>query len=238
MIPKLIHYCWFGKGEKTKLSKRCIASWKKYCPDYEIIEWNEENFDVNQYPYLKWCCENQKWAFLSDFVRLLVVYRFGGIYFDVDVELLKKTDELMELDAFYGFEDDKHIATGLGFGAVAGHRTLEAMIELYLNPEQDENGSFQLVKCPELNTSALLSLGLVQNGECQNVCGAKIFSKEFFNPYDDATGCLKKSENTISIHWYAKSWVSKKNILRSKITKPFHRMFGKHCFDWLKILDR
>ena len=85
MIPKRIHYCWFGKKEKPRLAKKCIESWKKYCPDYEIIEWNEDNFDINAYPYAKYCYEHQKYAFLSDFVRLMVVYQFGGVYLDTDV---------------------------------------------------------------------------------------------------------------------------------------------------------
>lgn len=119
MIPKKIHYCWFGMGEKPELAKKCIQSWKKYCPDYEIIEWNEDNFDIDQYPYLRWCYDNKKWAFLSDFARLLVVYQNGGIYFDTDVELIKTPDELLGCNAFFGFENDKNIATGLGFRASA-----------------------------------------------------------------------------------------------------------------------
>lgn len=100
MIPKKIHYCWFGRGDKPKLAKRCIASWKKYCPDYEIIEWNEDNFDINTNEYTKWCYENKNYAFLSDYVRLLVVYRHGGIYFDTDVELIRNPDFLLENQAF------------------------------------------------------------------------------------------------------------------------------------------
>ena len=92
MIPKKVHYCWFGRGEKPRLAKKCIASWKKYCPDYEIIEWNEDNFDFARYPYAQYCLQNRKWAFLSDFVRLVVVCEHGGIYFDTDVELLRKPD--------------------------------------------------------------------------------------------------------------------------------------------------
>lgn len=94
MIPKRIHYCWFGRGEKPKLAERCIASWKKYCPDYEIIEWNEDNFDIAAYPYAAYCYRQKKWAFLSDFVRLVVVEAHGGLYFDTDVELVRKPDFL------------------------------------------------------------------------------------------------------------------------------------------------
>ena len=117
MIPKKIHYCWFGGAEKPKLAQKCIASWKKLCPDYEFIEWNENSFDVDQYAYTKYCYGAKKWAFLSDFVRLIAVYENGGIYFDTDVELVKQPDDLLNYEAFFGFENDDFVATGLGFGA-------------------------------------------------------------------------------------------------------------------------
>ena len=117
LIPKIIHYCWFGEGDKPRLANRCIASWKRICPDYTIIEWNETNFDLDQHPYLRWCHDQRKWAFLSDFARLLIVWQNGGIYFDTDVELLRRPDELLGCEAFYGFENHANVATGLGFGA-------------------------------------------------------------------------------------------------------------------------
>jgi len=131
MIPKKIHYCWFGRNPKPKLAEKCIASWKKYCPDYEIIEWNEDNFDINMNVYTRYCYENKKWAYLSDFARLYVVAENGGVYFDTDVELLKNPDELLKLEAFYGFETEKCINTGLGFGAEKNHPTVMAMVEEY-----------------------------------------------------------------------------------------------------------
>ena len=234
MIPKKIHYCWFGCGEKSKLAQKCIASWKKFCPDYEIIEWNEDNFAIDSYPYAKYCYEKKKWAFLSDFVRLVVVYQHGGIYFDTDVELLKSPEKLLGYDAYFGFETNEYVATGLGFGAIPCHKSVSAMIEEYNNIVPDEHGDFLLVGCPKLNTKALLQLGLQQSGQKQTVAGAVILPTDYFNPYDDPTGRLNKTENTISVHWYSKSWMDKKTILRSKITKPFHRLFGNDCFKWLK----
>ena len=231
MIPRKIHYCWFGGGEKPKLAQKCIASWKKYCPDYEIIEWNEDNFDVNCNAYTRYCYENRKWAFLSDFVRLAVVEKHGGIYFDTDVELLKNPDELLCCEAFYGFETNTYIATGLGFGAQAHHPTICTMVEEYEHLTESE---FMAVACPTRNTEALLKLGLKADGTRQTVAGAEIFPAEYFNPYDDPTGRLNKTQNTVSAHWYSKSWMSRKAILRSKLTQPFHRLFGNHCFDWLK----
>ena len=236
MIPKKIHYCWFGRGEKPKLAQKCIASWKKYCPDYEIIEWNEDNFDLDYNGYTRYCYDNRKWAFLSDFVRLIVVAEHGGIYFDTDVELLKSPEELLFWEAFYGFENAANIATGLGFGAVAHHPTVEAMKQPYLEVRQDENGAYPMLVCPALNTAALLPFGLTLDGSRQTVAGAEILPADWLNPYDDPTGRLRKTENTVSVHWYSKSWMSKGTILRSKLTKPFHRIFGEDCFRRLKRL--
>lgn len=234
MIPKTIHYCWFGRGEKPKLAQKCIASWRKFCPDYEIIEWNEDNFDVSRYPYAEYCLKEKKYAFLSDFVRLVVVAEHGGIYFDTDVELVKSPDGLLDYEAFFGFENSSAVATGLGFGAEAGHPTVRAMLAEYLGLALDENGAFPIVGCPALNTRALLAFGITLNGARQNVGGAEILPVDYLNPYDNPTGRLNKTANTISIHWYGKSWLSPKKILRSKLTQPFHRLFGNDCFRWLR----
>lgn len=234
MIPKKIHYCWFGRGEKPKLAKKCIDSWHKYCTDYEIIEWNEDNFDLDLYPYLRWCHEHQKWAFLSDFARLLIIQQYGGIYFDTDVELLQRPDVLLSYEAFYGFENNKNVATGLGFGAEAHHKTVNSMVDEYKALVPDKNGNYPLIACPVVNTRALVQLGLKLNGCRQQIAGAEIFPADYFNPYDDPTGKLNKTNNTISVHWYSKSWLDKKTILRSKLTKPFHRIFGVNCFRKIK----
>ena len=157
MIPKKIHYCWFGRNPKPKLAEKCIASWKKFCPDYEIIEWNEDNFDVNMNGYTRMCIEQKKYAFLSDYVRLLVVAEHGGIYFDTDVEVLKSLDPLLANDAFFGFETSEYVASGLGFGSVAHGTAIEAMVEEY---DSLLDGTKGTVGCPILNTSALVKLGL------------------------------------------------------------------------------
>ena len=234
MIPKKIHYCWFGRGEKPVLARKCIASWKKHCPDYEIIEWNEDNFDLDYNGYTRYCYDNKKWAFLSDFVRLVVVAEHGGLYFDTDVELLRSPDMLLQFKAFYGFENDSNIATGLGFGSTCGHPTILAMKAQYEAIQPNADGSFPITVCPALNTAALAPFGLRLDGTRQNIAGAEILPADWFNPYDDPTGRLNKTENTLSVHWYSKSWMSKGTILRSKLTKPFHRIFGTDCFHNIK----
>lgn len=233
MIPKKIHYCWFGRGEKPKLAKKCIASWKKYCPDYEIIEWNEDNFDVNMNPYTKMCYEQKKYAFLSDYVRLLVVYEHGGIYFDTDVEVINNIDFLLNEKAFIGFEIDGTekqsgiVNTGQGFGAFPRNLAVKAMIEEYhglLNKKQESEG------CPILNTRALTKLGLKKGKGVQKLQYITIYPSEYFNPYESTTGRLNKTNNTLSIHWYSGSWLSVTQRIRGRISKPLHRLFGINCF--------
>jgi len=231
MIPKKIHYCWFGHNDKPKLAQKCIASWKKCCPDYEIIEWNESNFDVNQNGYTQMCIREKKYAFLSDYARLLVVAQYGGIYFDTDVELIKSPDGLLDNEAFFCFENNDHVSTGLGFGSVAHGKVIDSMLAEYNSLLDGKHG---LVGCPILNTDALVKQGLAKDGQEQYVAGARILPMEYMNPYDSATGKLSKTPNTVSIHWYGQSWMSKKAILRSRLTRPFHRVFGVNCFDWLK----
>lgn len=227
MIPKKIHYCWFGRGEKPKLAEKCIRSWKKYCPDYEIIEWNEDNFAINMNGYTRYCYDNQKWAFLSDYARLAVIYEHGGIYFDTDVEVIRSFDDLLQNKAFAGFENEEFVASGLGFGAEPHNEAMRLMLEEY-KPYLD--GQHGTAGCPILNTSALEKIGLVRDGNYQELSDITVYPKEYFNPYDDPTGKLNSTRNTYSIHWYAKSWMSKAQILRSIITRPFHRIFGVDVF--------
>ncbi len=224
MIPKKIHYCWFGNGEKPAKVQKCIESWKKFCPDYEIIEWNEQNFDVNMNGYTRMCLAEKKYAFLSDFARLLIIEENGGIYFDTDVELIKPIDFLLKNEAYFGFETPDYVQTGLGFGSVAHSKTVRAMLDEY-TPLLD--GKHGVITCPRLNTDALLKLGLILDGKEQTVADALILPIDYFNPYGSTTGVLKKTENTVSIHWYAGSWMSKKQHIRSFFSKPFHRIFKK-----------
>lgn len=238
MIPKVIHYCWFGHNKKTKLAQKCFESWKRYCPEYEIIEWNEDNFDVGQHPYLQWCYEHKKWAFLSDYARLLILLEHGGIYLDTDVEVIRPLDDLLAFEAFFGFETNEIINTGLGFGCVPGHPSVETMAKLYKDLRPDEHGGFKLGACPRLNTQVLLQHGLVLNGKRQTVLGAEILPIDYLNPYDDPTGRMRKTENTYSIHWYGKSWMNQKTIVKSKLMKPLHRIFGTDfvLFKWMRKL--
>lgn len=223
MIPKVIHYCWFGGNDKPKSVKKCIASWQQFCPDYKIVEWNENNFDINKNGYTKMCAEQKKYAFLSDYARLVIIEQNGGIYFDTDVELVKPIDFLLENEAFFSFENPEYVNTGQGFGSVAHGEAVAAMVREY-DPYLD--GEHGTMTCPRLNTDTLLRYGLVLDGKMQTVANALILPSDYMNPYGSNTGILNKTENTISIHWYSGSWMTKKQRLRSSITKPIHRIFG------------
>ncbi|MBR4863356.1 MAG: glycosyl transferase [Oscillospiraceae bacterium] len=222
MIPKTIHYCWFGGKPLPEKAQRCIASWKKYCPDYQLQRWDETNFDLTKNAYVRYCYENGKWAFLSDYVRLAVVAEHGGIYLDTDVELLCAPDKLLEESAFYSFENSSCVNTGQGFGAAAHHETVEAMLQQYHTIVPPD-----ISACPHYNTAALVQLGLIPDGTEQTVAGARILPIDYMNPYDDLTGRLNITENTVSIHWYAKSWVKPGLVLRSRLLRPFRRLFGR-----------
>lgn len=227
MIPKKIHYCWFGKNKLPDKAIKCINSWKKYCPDYEIIEWNEDNFDVRQNGYTEFTYDNRKFAFLSDYARLQIVLKEGGLYFDVDVEIIRPLDELLVHKAFFGFETEEYVNTGVGFGAEANNLIVAGMLREYDILLDGKHGT---IGCPLLNTQALMKYGLKQNGMKQTIDGAMIYPIQYFNPYDDPTGILNTTEETVSIHWYAKSWMDKKTIIRSKLTKPIHRLLGTEFF--------
>lgn len=231
MIPKTIHYCWFGGKELPKLARKCVASWEKFCPEYQIIRWDESNFDLDSNDYTRMCVAEKKWAFLSDYVRLKVVAEHGGIYFDTDVELLRAPDELLQYEAFFGFETPEFVNTGMGFGSEAGGTAVRAMLEEY---EPLLDGRHGVVSCPGLNTAALVKLGLRQDGVRQNVAGAEILPSDWLNPYESTTGRLTKTKNTVSVHWYTGAWLSRSQRLRLMIGKPLRRIFGNEFLGRLK----
>ncbi len=212
MIPKLIHYCWFGRNPKPALADKCIKSWKKYCPDFEIIEWNEDNFDISAAPlYVRQAYEAKKWAFVTDYVRLKVVYNHGGIYMDTDVELKKPLTPLLANHAYFGFEDGIHVNTGLGFGAEAGTAILAEMMADYENiPYIREDGTFDKATCPERNIQVFLRHGLIQDDSRQILDGdILILPSIYLCPISFETGVHRYSLKTISIHHFSASWSTK-----------------------------
>lgn len=211
MIPKIIHYCWFGRNPKPELMQRCIASWKKYCPDYALIEWNEDNFDLSQNDYAREAYAEGKWAFVTDYARLWIVFHYGGIYLDTDVELLKPLNALLHTPAFFGFEDTQSIATGLGFGAEKGNPVVGAMLDDYRDIHfRLLDGSFDQLPCPIRNTKSIAHLfpEHMDPTSIVNLTDAVLYPPEFFCPLSADGKSLKKTKRTYSIHWYSATWLS------------------------------
>ncbi|MBR7179880.1 MAG: glycosyl transferase [Oscillospiraceae bacterium] len=211
MIPRIIHYCWFGRNPKPKLAEKCFNSWERFCPDYCIREWNEDNFDISSAPlYVQQAYAAQKWAFVADYVRLKVVYDHGGIYLDTDVELVKSFDSLLSYSAFFGFEGINYINTGLGFGAVRHSPIVQELISDYAEiPFVMHDGSYDLTPCPTRNTPVFVRNGLLCDGTQQLLNGEiLILPAEYLCPIDNATRILRKTQNTISIHHFDASWQS------------------------------
>ena len=225
MIPKIIHYCWFGRGEKPELAKRCIASWKKFCPDFEICEWNEDNCDYLAMPFMAEAYAAKKYAFVSDVMRLAVLEQYGGVYFDTDVEVVRDISPLLNDEGFIGFENNRFVNSGQVMAAVPHQPVVQAMIEEYKKMHfTNADGSLNAVGCPHLNSDVMERFGLARSGQEQLVAGIHVYPADWFNPLDSVTGKLTKTENTYSIHWYSMSWLPKRTQIRAKIGRVIRRI--------------
>jgi mannosyltransferase OCH1-like enzyme len=209
MIPKVIHYCWFGKGELTPLLQKCISSWRKYCPDYEIIEWNESNFDINSTYWTREAYDKKKYAFVSDYVRLYVLLNYGGVYLDTDVELKKNIDKFLLHEAFSGFENDNYVQTGI-LGSVQNHDVINKLLEYYKDLHfENKDGSIKDIPNVRIITDFLKEYGFEVNNKYQVINGLCVYPKTYFCPID-ANGNRDFSTNTYCIHHFTSTWRSKK----------------------------
>lgn len=241
-IPKIIHYCWFGGKELPTSAIKCIESWKKYFPDYEIKEWNETNYDVKKNKYIAQAYEMKKYAFVSDYARFDIIYQYGGIYFDTDVEVIKSFKDILEQGAFMGCEENVSeknpynlINPGLGIAAPAKLSIFKEIIEYYNSQSfLNEDGTANLETVVIKTTKLLYKHGLQNVTGIQKIEEITIYPREYFNPKDSSTGEMKITENTHSIHWYSMTWLSTYQKLRKKILDPFRGIFGVNCFSWLK----
>lgn len=211
-IPKIIHYCWFGGNPLPEKDQKCIESWKKFCPDYKIIEWNESNYDVNKNEYMKEAYEAHRWGFVPDFARLDIIYQYGGIYLDTDVELLCNLDDLLCQEGFMAFESETSVAPGLIIAAESGNAMIKDMRDRIYNGRHFRrmDGTYDTVASPKMATEYLERRGLVCNNELQIVAGIRIYPKEYFCPKDYVTGQIHITPNTYSIHHYNASWQTAK----------------------------
>lgn len=215
MIPKIIHYCWFGKNKKNDLIIKCIESWKKHCSDYEIKEWNEDNFDVNSNQYVKEAYENKKWAFVSDYVRLYALYNDGGIYVDTDLEITKNIDKFLIHKAFTSQEDDYNIPTAL-MGAEKNNIWICELLKYYKTRHFIlENGEFDQTTNVKIITKITEKMFGVKFNNQKKVLGddIHIYPKEYFCQYD-----VKNDDINYSIHHFNGSWISDEEKEKERLT--------------------
>ena len=206
IIPKIIHYCWFGKSPIPKKFQDNIDTWKANCPDYEIKLWNETNYDIEKNQYMKQAYETKKWGFVPDYARLDIVNTYGGIYMDTDVQLVKNLDNLLQYELFCGFESRKYVAFGLGFGGIKDHPIFKDMLEIYKKMSFiNDDGSLNMIASPFYQTQVLKQHGLVCNGRTQKHSNYIVFSSEYFSPIN-SFGYGEVTSNTYSIHQYAATW--------------------------------
>lgn len=226
MIPKVIHYCWFGRNPLPESALKCIESWKKYLPDYEIKEWNEDNFDVNIIPYTAEAYKLKKYAFVSDYARFWILYKYGGLYFDTDVEVIKPMDDIIARGPFMGCENNAQpgatpkniglnsglglgVNPGLGLGVHPGLELYGEILDLYktlhfLNP----NGTYNKKTVVNYTTETLCNHGLINSNKIQECLGVYIYPKEYFCPKDFTTNKLKLTDKSVCIHHFEGSWLS------------------------------
>ena len=226
-IPRIIHYCWFGRSEKPEIVKKCIQSWKNILTDYEIIEWNEDNFDINSNKYVKEAYENKKYAFVSDYVRVKVLYDMGGIYLDTDVEVYKSLDKFLEEESFWGFEEKNYIATST-IGARSGNRLIKQFLDFYEGKSYTEMAKdIETSTNVQIVTKIFKEIGFEMNGERQSIDNiGTIYPQEYFSPYDYINYYNKKTDKTYTMHHFYKSWISPKDKIKSNIKKVLAKTVG------------
>lgn len=218
-IPKTIHYCWFGNSEMPEFIKTCIASWKKYCPDYEIVEWNESNYDVRKNKYMKQAYVSGKYGYVPDYARIDILHEYGGIYLDTDVEIIKSFDDLLTLGAFTSFEEYPLLNFGSGSGAVKGFRILEEILDFRDKYEfLNSDGSINKLSCGFFETIPFRKYGIDLDGHTQGVAGMTILSSDFFNVKSSITGRINTTDNTHSIHHFNWSWVDENRMAEIRRT--------------------
>ncbi|MDU4761623.1 MAG: glycosyltransferase [Clostridium perfringens] len=238
-IPNIVHYIWFGNNEKSELIKTCIESWKKYLPDWEFMEWNERNYDVNKSLYIKEAYESKKYAFAADYARFDILYKYGGVYFDTDVELLKKIPEhFMKYDGFTAVEGNNKIAPGLVFAVKPKNKIVKEIKDLYDKEKFIINGEMNTNTVVEYTTSVFKKYGFKENGQFQNIENIHVFPVEYFCAFDFDIREFNITKNTISIHHYTATWVSSNLKLKRKVQNCLKKFLGVKVYKKLLNLKR
>ena len=252
-IPKILHYCWFGGKPKPPLAEKCIRSWRKFCPDFEIREWNESNFDLEQVPaYVRQAYEAGRWAFVSDYVRLRALTEVGGVYLDTDVEIVRPLDPFLKHEAFAGFEHLERVQTGV-LACRKGFPLFQEFLAYYDTAVfRRPDGSMDTTTNVEILTGICRKKGLVFNDTFQVVDGLAVYPREVFCPVDYDTMKLKKTRKTVTIHWFSGSWQTQEDLRileeerrwkrqeqRSNLRVAIgSRLFGESGYEKLKTLLR
>lgn len=235
MIPKKIHYCWFGGNPLPEEAQMCIDSWKKYCHGYEIIEWNERNYDICKCEYIKEAAAMGKWAFVSDYARFDILFQYGGLYFDTDVELISNIDDLAEKGPFTGIEDASgysgnliyKVNPGLCLAAEPGMKVFSDIL-CYYNSEHFilQNGEINKKTVLDYTTEVLVKYGYLPQNCMQQIGGLNIYPADFFCPMNYITGEILITPNTRSIHHYNMSWKSPYEVFLKKAERKCIKLQG------------
>lgn len=231
-MRKTIHYCWFGGAKKGRLVIRCIASWRRVMPDWDIREWNEHNFDIESNQYAKEAYEQRKWAFVSDYARLKILYEYGGVYLDTDVEALKPLNKFLVHGAFAGFEDDESIAPVI-MGAQRGNAWIRDHLEDYDNrcfilPSGELDITTNVMAMTE---KSIACHGFVPNGKYQVLThDAHIYPSEWFCPLSCAYGTMRITENSHTIHYWNASWLPYGRRLIAKTRRWIRKNLGERVW--------
>ena len=240
MIPKIIHYCWFGGNPLPELALKCINSWKQSMPDYEIKEWNETNFDVNIISYTKEAYLAKKYAFVSDYARYWILYTYGGVYLDTDVEMVKPIYDILEKGAFMGHERDASLIAnpGLGMACDAGNLFVGELLSFYGDLHFfNQDGTLNMTSIGQYLSEILKGKAVATDKEIQYVNGFYIYPGEYFGPISSITRRLLITDNTRTIHRYAATWVNQSMILQiKKYIVPY--IPAKILILWNKIKHR
>lgn len=223
MIQKIIHYCWFGGKPLPELAQKCIESWKKYCPEYEIKRWDETNFDLNYNDYVREAYEAKKWAFVTDVVRLFALVTYGGIYMDTDVEVIKPLDKLLNCEAVFGFESDKWISTGF-MACKKEQKIFTELLNDYGGTHfETSDGFFDMTTNVERVTNFFMKRGLIANNSMQTIDEIVFLPKEYLCPKDPTTQKINITEHTLTIHHFDGSWMNDEEKLSLELRVRYQK---------------
>lgn len=241
MIPKVIHYCWFGRNPLPKLAVKCIDSWKKHMPDYEIKEWNEDSFDVNIIPYTQQAYQSKKYAYVSDYARLWILFNYGGIYLDTDVEILQDLTPIVEKGPYLGCENminettsKLQVASGLGMACEKSNMLVKDMMELYAQRQFAMKENDSVVTVVSIISNMLYERGLQSINEIQKVDSFFIYPAEYFAARTNTLVSIPRTKNSYSIHHYMASWETPYFRFKNKLC----RILGRKLTSFLVVTKR